>query len=288
MSRPYPQTHRIITLDTPEGVQITFDRAALSERWLAFLTDFFIIICIVAGTSLFIGMFGISGKIIILLTYFFARNGYFAFFEYILSGATPGKRWRRLRVVDERGTPLSLESVIIRNISRETEVMLPLTVFFAPDYFIPNAPSWIRFIAFLWPSVFIGVIFLNKSRRRFGDFLAGTHVVHTPHIELLDDLAESDHSTSTHETYSFKDSQLKLYGEYELETLDELLRRQSNNPHTSEIHYLVAQKIIAKIKWEGEVSDTTAFLLAFYRAQREFLEKKMRYGKRKKDKNAPS
>jgi hypothetical protein len=91
--------------------------------------------------------------------------------------------------------------------------------------------------------------------------------------------------------YSFTQSQLDIYGVYELQTLEAVLRRADVNNLAARQE--IAKRIRAKIGWpdasQGAVEergfDATAFLEAFYAAQRAQLERRMLFGKRRKDKH---
>ncbi len=278
-----------VQMVTPEGVPLCFEIASVIDRYLAFCIDL-IIIGVVALCGLLLMRFdGASGTIVVLLVLFCARNGYFIFFEHRWRGSTPGKRLRGLRVVDATGGQLEMESVVVRNLTREAELMLPLTIVVAPEFFWPAAPPWVRFMALTWPILFGCIIFLNRYKRRFGDLIAGTLVVRSPLVKLLADLAEPQTSTtsasqsSVEEPYVFRPEHLAAYGEYELNVLDDILRRRES-PDTADLRKRVCDRIIAKIGWEGAIRDTETFLKAYYTAQREYLEQKMLLGKRRKDK----
>ena len=60
-------------------------------------------------------------NMIILL--FLILTGYFAFFEWIWSGQTPGKRWLKLRVLREDGRPITFWESSVRNLLRTFDMM---------------------------------------------------------------------------------------------------------------------------------------------------------------------
>ena len=80
--------------------------------------------------------------------------GYYAIFEALWKGQTPGKRWAGIRVIKDSGRPINAFEAIARNL--------------------------VRFVDFL--PVFYGVgvltMLLNNKNRRLGDYVAGTLVVH--------------------------------------------------------------------------------------------------------------
>jgi hypothetical protein len=84
--------------------------------------------------------------------------------------------------------------------------------------------------------------------------------------------------------YRFSDTQLDIYGIYELQTLERVLRQGKDSDG---IRAQIAERIRHKIGWtaEGPGFDADKFLAAFYAAQRTRLERKMLFGVRRKDKN---
>jgi hypothetical protein len=83
--------------------------------------------------------------------------------------------------------------------------------------------------------------------------------------------------------YQFGEAELSVYGEYELQTLERVLRE--NRP---EALLPVYEAICTKIGWTSGGGDERAFLEAFYTQLRARLESGMRMGKRKADKFAGS
>ena len=63
-----------------------------------------------------------------LIRSFFAEeffDGYFAVFEWVWRGQTPGKRWLKLRVIREDGRPISFFEAMIRNLLRVVDIIFP-------------------------------------------------------------------------------------------------------------------------------------------------------------------
>jgi RDD family len=79
---------------------------------------------------------------------------YFAFFEWIWSGQTPGKRWLKLRVIRQDGRPVTFWEASVRNLLRSFD-MMPV-----PFY-----------------SIGLISVFVSTSDQRVGDMVAGTVVV---------------------------------------------------------------------------------------------------------------
>ena len=80
--------------------------------------------------------------------------GYFAIFEIVWKGQTPGKRFAGIRVIKDSGRPINGFEAIGRNLMRAVDGL---------------------------PGIYgVGIVcmMLNKQSRRLGDFVAGTVVVH--------------------------------------------------------------------------------------------------------------
>src|SRR3954469_22517276 len=107
----------IISIITPDHVELDFSPAGIGSRLLALIIDE---ILIYAGLLtlllllLFVGAMGavsvitrqLSGSIattIAVFLIFFANWGYFVLFEALNGGQTPGKRWTGIRVVLDSG-----------------------------------------------------------------------------------------------------------------------------------------------------------------------------------------
>jgi uncharacterized RDD family membrane protein YckC len=134
---------------TPEGVPLPFEIASGGDRAAGFFLDSLIQFAVVFA-ALMLASFAAQGEedgwmiALLLLVFFFLRNFYFAWFELRWQGATPGKRVTRTRVMDADGGPLRADAVLVRNLMRELEVWLPLSVVLAPSYIWPDAPGWAR------------------------------------------------------------------------------------------------------------------------------------------------
>jgi hypothetical protein len=182
-----------------------------------------------------------------------------------------------IRVAARGGGPLTPEMIIARNLLRDIELFLPLA-------FIAMAGNggvggW---AAAAWFALFAFFPFFNRDRLRAGDLIAGTWVVETHKQKLLPVMSLSAASAESipPEAYRFGESELAIYGEHELQTLERVLR--DNRADTLEA---VAEAICAKIGWTAPgIEETRPFLQAFYTQLRARLESGMRFGKRKADK----
>jgi uncharacterized RDD family membrane protein YckC len=273
-----PLARRRRDIITPEGVALRVELAEYGERAAAFLLD--VVFLLVANIALFlllllIGAPTAGARVLVQITLFAAfliRNLYFLHFELAWQGVTPGKRIIGLRVIDRRGGPLLPSAVIARNLMREVEIFLPLLAVLGAGGAGPGL--WGRLALTLWLVLLALLPFFNHDRLRFGDILAGTMVISMPKRRLLDDLASGSVEQG------FTAQELKAYGAFELQILEELLRRPAG-AETTELLREVAQRISRKIgrPMPASASDIAAFLRQFYTAQRAFLEREQLYGR---------
>ena len=265
---------------TPEGVDLQLELGAAGARAGAFVLDAFamLLILILATVAIAYSMASKAedeaAKILWLLGFFLLRNGWFALFEMGGRGATPGKRLVGLRVVARDGARLTGASVIARNAMREIEVFLPLS-FLGWQTSQGAADGFLVLFALLWSGIFLFFPLFNRDRLRLGDVVAGTWVVRDTRGKLGQDLA-----VATRERRMFSEAALSLYGIYELQTLEEVLRTGRDEAIAT-----VAATIRAKagIAWDG---DDRGFLEDYYAALCVRLERSMLLGRRRADKFA--
>ena len=153
-----------LTIDTPEQVHLEFTLAGIGSRFMAAFLDIvietilylvlFLLSLLVIGVGLFSRGSSVWWTAFISLAIFCINWGYYAIFEAVWKGQTPGKRWAGIRVIKDSGRPINAFEAITRNLIRVVDF---LPVFYG-----------------------VGVItmFLNAKNRRLGDFVAGTLVVH--------------------------------------------------------------------------------------------------------------
>ncbi|MGH9888075.1 MAG: hypothetical protein ACREBE_21255, partial [bacterium] len=84
--------------------------------------------------------------------------------------------------------------------------------------------------------------------------------------------------------HAFSDAQLSIYGIYELQILEGVLRGRPTDAAHREAVQAVAEKVRAKIGYQGTAADDERFLREFYVAQRAHLEQRMLFGQRREDK----
>jgi uncharacterized RDD family membrane protein YckC len=155
-----------VRIDTPEQVALELPIAGIGSRFLAVALDtvlqvalavVIVLALIYAARMLPDAMprfFTQLGPAAAILALFCIYWGYFAFFEIIWSGRTPGKRWAHVRVVKESGRAINAYEAIARNVLRAID-------------FLP-----------VMYGVGVIVMMLNRQSRRVGDYVAGTIVVH--------------------------------------------------------------------------------------------------------------
>ena len=291
------------TLITPEGIALPVTLASRGSRLGALLIDLTVITVTLVLSS--VALFYIGMKVLQMIgtdydkaspslksalqflaifylgLLFLLRHGYFLFFELSPRGATPGKRITGVRVAARDGGRLTTEMVLARNLLRDAELTLPLIALFALAG--GGIAEW---AAMVWLAVFALFPLFNCDRLRAGDLVAGSWVVEAPRLNLAAALstgetAASGTSQATGVSYKFGEAELAIYGEYELQTLERVLRE-----NRAEALAAVHEAICRKLGWSPGSGDERAFLEAYYTQLRARLEGGMRMGQRKADKHA--
>lgn len=270
---------------TPEGVDLRLQVGSYADRALALMLDLailagsLVVLTILAalaawGTKSQAPMQAIG--VIWLLASFVLRVGYFIGFELHARGATPGKRALGLRVIARDGRRLTADAIFARNAMRELEVFLPATFLLARGQGVDGA---IVALGAIWTGAFLVFPLFNRDRLRLGDLAAGTMVVKTPKLRLLQDIAE--HAPGPFGGLVFTEAQLDAYGVKELKVLEQVLRTGDRRTIAA-----VADRIRARIGWEGpdDVAERT-FLAAYYAALRGRLETGLLFGRARRDKH---
>jgi len=150
-------------IETPEQMTLQFQVAGIGSRFLAMAFDtliqagvalaIFIILVVLGIGGALSGLPGTWAAAVVVALWFLLMFGYFAIFEILWNGQTPGKRRAGIRVVKDSGRPLTPAESIGRNLMR---IVDSLPAFYA---------------------VGIIVAIANARNRRLGDFLAGSIVV---------------------------------------------------------------------------------------------------------------
>jgi uncharacterized RDD family membrane protein YckC len=271
------------TLITPEGVDLNLRLADAWQRLGAFLIDLLVMVGMLLALFLVIriilailGESGLQiGLVVGLLGLFILRNFYFVLLEVGPRAATIGKRAMGLRVVARSGERLTADRVIARNFMREIEFYLPMS-FVLGDLASDHA-SWPMALGGLsWTAIFVLFPLFNKDRMRVGDLLAGTWVVRAPKRDLQGEVGQVWEGSPQ---FHFTAAQLDVYGVFELQTLEKVLRDAR-----PEAIGPVAEAIRRKIGMTDHIEHEYAFLNAYYNAARQRMERGLLFGKRKLDK----
>ncbi len=148
-----------LTIETPEQTEVDFVIAGIGSRFLALALDMLIqtaigLVAVICGGLISYGL-GVSlwGWAFVLLFLFLLYFGYFAYFEILWNGQTPGKRKAGIRVIKDSGRPLTPAESIGRNLMRIVDWM---------------------------PSLYaVGIVsaLVTKQNKRLGDLIAGSLVV---------------------------------------------------------------------------------------------------------------
>jgi|SRR2546422_889487 len=160
-------TDETLVIETPERVPLHFALASIGNRFLACAVDHAIqllAIAVMAIAFTIIANYSSLGNrlseapkwvyAVGIIIVFLLISGYFAVFEWLWNGQTPGKRWLKLRVIREDGRPITFFEAAVRNLLRDFDIMP------APFY-----------------SVGLISVFASSKDQRVGDMVAGTVVV---------------------------------------------------------------------------------------------------------------
>jgi uncharacterized RDD family membrane protein YckC len=173
-----------LTIETPEQITVEFPLAGIGSRFLAIAFDTLLQAAAAAGLVL-VGLVGgalarASGVAtppsasvwllaLLIFVWFVIYTGYFAVFESIWNGQTPGKRLVGLRVIDAAGGPVTVYASILRNLLRLIDQL--------PGFYAVGIIS----------------VLCTERQQRLGDIAADTVVVH----ERLDDRIPAADPTTT-------------------------------------------------------------------------------------------
>lgn len=288
-------SERSFELESPEAVVLRFPLAELVARGTAFVIDLALILAattiVILACSMFAGLTGLAEPVAVMLVgMFLVRHFYFVFFEVFWHGATPGKRLMNLRVISRDGSGLSVDAVVTRNLVRDIELFVPLTILAVPEQVFGEVPEWLWIPAALWMLVIALLPVLTRERTRAGDLAGGTVVVRVPRAPLLaDEAARASLAPASpqSETIALTAQQLAIYGERELEVLADLIRNIDEGRASEDDQARIARTIAKKIGYDGPEPrlEPTRFLTTFYKLQRAALEKRLLFGKRKASKH---
>ncbi|EIZ79112.1 RDD family protein [Novosphingobium sp. Rr 2-17] len=311
IQRVDPRMRKRRILVTPEGISLPITLASRATRAGALVLDLVIILVLIVAAS--VALMQIAGGvgaatrlahdksaasrafqmllIVWIIAMFLFRHAYFLFFELGPRGATPGKRLTGLRIAARDGGRLTAEMVIARNLLRDIELFLPVILLMAGG--AESGMAWLA--ATGWFLIFMFFPLFNRDGLRAGDIIAGSWVVERPKQKLLAAMSlaggagikgpeprsrgDEDHVAVPARDYRFEEADLAIYGEYELQALERVLR--DNRPQAIEsVYQTIAEKIGRNDGW----GDERRYLEAYYTQLRARLEAGMRMGRRKADK----
>ncbi|HEU5259800.1 MAG TPA: stage II sporulation protein M [Gemmatimonadales bacterium] len=153
-----------LPIETPEHVAVHLELAGVGSRAAAALLDTLLVTLALLVLRVLAGALGL-GEIgsalegwalaVLILLSFLTFFGYFALYEALNGGRTPGKQALGLRVVMETGHPVTPTAAVVRNLVRLLDCYFPL---------LPFLPGLV-------------MVFLHRRNQRLGDLAAGTIVV---------------------------------------------------------------------------------------------------------------
>jgi uncharacterized RDD family membrane protein YckC len=146
-----------VRLVTPERIVFQYPLAGPFHRFGAYLIDlaFWLLLVVVASiVSLALALGSASGIGLFLVAYFVLTWGYGATCEGLFNGQTLGKRIVGIRVVSDRGVPITGAQAVLRNLVGAVDGPIPF-------FFLLGLASMV----------------LTRRFQRLGDLAAGTMVV---------------------------------------------------------------------------------------------------------------
>lgn len=173
-SQTASQSEDHIIVDTPELIALELPLAGVGSRFMAMALD-----TLIQGALYIAGIFAMAaaerygrifsfwfnwipaswGAALLILFLFCLYWGYFAFFEAVWKGRTPGKRVAGIRVIKDSGRALNIYEIIGRNLMRAVDAL--------PFFYVVGIVS----------------VMVTRRNQRLGDLLAGSIVVHDKPVE---------------------------------------------------------------------------------------------------------
>ena len=187
-----------------------------------------------------------------------------------------GKRLMGIRVVARDGGRLTADAVVARNLIRELELFLPLMML-GVGASEDMVSGWTILAGVSWSLTLSLFLLFNRDRMRMGDLIAGTWVVMAKRAKLDRDIAADGGGV---DAIRFTDAELAVYGIYELQELERVLR--GGDPRAMrDVADTIRGKIGRPVAEEDDV-----FLTSYYRQLKARLERGLLFGKRREDKYA--
>ncbi len=255
-------------IETPEQIGVDLELAGLGTRFLAQVVDWFwkvlLTIIVIVGILFFsVGMkanpFKEANTLFIAIVVggmYLLWFGYGVYFEMRWNGQTPGKKFVKIRVVQQNGAPIDARAACIRNLLAVAD--------FLPAFQMLGAL----------------LILLTANRQRLGDLAAGTIVVRERAAgagpETADELLEY---VSTE--YAFTPTQLCALTPADRGLIRSFLQRfRQMVPRGRErLAFRMVDRLIEKMEYRlrSEIADddeARTFLASLLRDYEEFLRNK--------------
>jgi uncharacterized RDD family membrane protein YckC len=161
-----------LTIETPEQTLLEFPLAGIGSRFLAVALDSLlqwaaiwviaiVFLLVAVPLSLFSKGAGVWVVAVGFFMVFTIQFAYFALFEALWNGQTPGKRWTHLRVIKDSGRPISAYDAVLRNLLRIVDAL----------------PT-------LYATGLITML-ISRENKRIGDYAAGTVVIHEKPLQAV-------------------------------------------------------------------------------------------------------
>jgi uncharacterized RDD family membrane protein YckC len=221
-----------LTIETPEQISLEFALAGAGSRFLALAIDTLIQI----GGFAVLGLLAMLASVlqvdwqslswalaVLVVLAFTLYYGYYAAFEALWNGQTPGKRAIRLRVITTSGRPITVYEALLRNLLRIVDQL--------PGIY----------------TVGLLAIFLTERHQRLGDLAADTVVVHEQPIERQD--LPARRPTAVHRGAS------RLRAE-EIAVIETFLARRAELP--DDLRVSTAHKLAGRMRARLELARETA------------------------------
>src|SRR5689334_15041456 len=129
LRRPDDPLDTTVRLVTPERIVFQYPLAGPFRRYFAYVLDVVIVliaVAVVAIALLVLSLGSASGAGPIFVAYFAIMWGYRGACEALLNGQTLGKRALGLRVVSDRGVPITGTQAILRNLVGAIDGTVPM------------------------------------------------------------------------------------------------------------------------------------------------------------------
>ena len=237
-----------LSIDTPEQIALEFSVAGIGSRLLAIVIDtliqtaiyFLIILGLVtlaaplfrsttatANTASPTAALWVVAITIFLL--FCIYWGYFAAFEVLWKGRTPGKYCMKIRVIKDNGRPINVYEGIGRNLMRAIDTL---------------------------PTLYgVGLITMaiSKKNQRLGDLLAGTIVIHERAHGAVAPVWAADTTQNVVVAHApVNASQLRKLDYRDLQLVEAFLHRREQLQGVTRMN--AADQIVAHIQAKGEIA----------------------------------